>query len=198
VLIDLHKKEDCNIFADQDVSKLGEAYSLDAGFLAAIEEDPFENLSEVQDLFHNTLALSTTAPERELIRRLAELIGTRAARLSACGVAAICKMKGWDTCHVGADGSVFNKYPHFKVRGAQALKEILGWGEENGKGEGDPVELFPAEDGSGVGAALIAALTLERVMQGQNAGIKDAGAMKKAAEEAQRIKPHHHEEGTKA
>jgi hexokinase len=194
VLLDLHKQPDCHMFENQDVSKLSKAYSLDAGFLAAIEQDPFENLSEVQELFQNSLSLTTTKPELELIRRLAELIGTRAARLSACGVAAICKMKGWDTCHVGADGSVFNKYPHFKVRGAQALKEILDWPEKSGKGKGDPIELFPAEDGSGVGAALIAALTLKRVIAGQNAGIKDPEAMKKAAESAQKLKPHHHEE----
>ena len=34
-----------------------------------------------------------------------------------------------------------------------------------------------AEDGSGVGAALIAALTLKRVQEGKYAGIRDAKAM---------------------
>ncbi|KAF2478211.1 uncharacterized protein BDR25DRAFT_8830 [Lindgomyces ingoldianus] len=181
VLLDLHQNQDCAIFETQDVSKLTKAYSLDAGFLSFIEEDPFENLSETHDLFQNKLGISCTKPELELIRRLAELVGTRAARLSACGVAAICKKKGWETCHVGADGSVFNKYPHFKVRGAQALKEILDWPADKGKGKDDPIEILPAEDGSGVGAALIAALTLKRVQQGQNAGIRDPEAMLKAA-----------------
>ncbi|ORX94747.1 hexokinase-domain-containing protein [Clohesyomyces aquaticus] len=177
VLLDLHQNQDCKIFEDQDVSKLSKAYSLDAGFLSAIEEDPFENLSETHDLFQNKLNLICTKPELELIRKLAELIGTRAARLSACGVAAICKKKGWTNCHVGADGSVFNKYPHFKVRGAQALKEILDWPANKGKGKNDPIEILPAEDGSGVGAALIAALTLKRVQLGQNAGIRDPKSM---------------------
>jgi len=129
-------------------------------------------LSETSDLFQNKLGLSTTQPELELIRRLAELIGTRAARLSACGVAAICKKKGYETCHVGADGSVFNKYPHFKARGAQALKEILDWPEKKDLNEKDPIEILAAEDGSGVGAALIAALTLKRVKEGNFAGIQ--------------------------
>lgn len=125
----------------------------------------------------STLGLQCTKPELELIRRLAELIGTRAARLSSCGVAAICKKKGYKTAHVGADGSVFNKYPHFKARGAQALREILGWPDKKSKREADPVEIMTAEDGSGVGAALIAALTLKRVKEGQLAGIKDAKSM---------------------
>ncbi|OCK75040.1 hypothetical protein K432DRAFT_309444 [Lepidopterella palustris CBS 459.81] len=173
VLVDLHGNPDVKIFDGQDIGKLKKAYSLDASFLAQIEEDPFENLSETQDLFANKLSITTSKPELELCRRLAELIGTRAARLSACGVAAICKKKGISSCHVGADGSVFNKYPHFKARGAQALREILDWP----KGKKDPIEILPAEDGSGVGAALISALTLKRCKEGQTAGIRDPEAM---------------------
>ena len=131
-------------------------------------------MQETHDIFLNQLGLRCQKPELELIRRLAELIGTRAARLSACGVAAICKKKDFKTAHVGADGSVFNKYPHFKARGAVALREILDWGEKKpGKRERDPVEILPAEDGSGVGAALIAALTIKRVQEGNLAGIRN-------------------------
>jgi hexokinase len=139
--------------------------------LLTIYRDPFENLSETGDLFQNKLGISPNRSELELIRRLAELIGTRAARLSACGVAAIAKKKGYESCHVGADGSVFNKYPHFKQRGAQALREILDWPEKKNAREEDPIEILAAEDGSGVGAALIAALTLQRVKDGNMAGI---------------------------
>lgn len=136
-----------------------------------MSSDPFENLQETEDLFKDKLQLSTTRPERELVRRAAELIGTRAARFSACGVAAICTKKNLQPCHVGADGSVFNKYPHFKARGAQALREILDWPAKSKPGEEDPVEILAAEDGSGVGAALIAALTHKRFSQGNTAGI---------------------------
>jgi hexokinase len=127
-------------------------------------------------LILNTLGIDATKPELELCRRLAELIGTRAARLGSCGVAAICKKMDWKACHVGADGSVFNKYPHFKARGAQALREILDWPKEQRK---DPIDIRAAEDGSGVGAALIAALTLKRVQDGVTAGIRDPEGMLK-------------------
>ena len=120
---------------------------------------------------YDKLEIKCERPELELIRRTAELIGTRAARLSACGIAAICTKKGYKTAHVGADGSVFNKYPHFKARGAQALREILDWPAKQNASEEDPVEVLAAEDGSGVGAALIAALTLKRVKNGNLAGI---------------------------
>ena len=185
VLLDLHEKDSCEIFVNQDLSSLQKPYSLDASFLSLIEEDPFENLSETHDLFKQKLGIDATKPELELCRRLAELIGTRAARLSACGIAAICKKKNIKSCHVGADGSVFNKYPHFKARGAQALREILDWEEPVKKpglgrrGQEDPVDIRPAEDGSGVGAALIAALTIKRVKEGNLAGVRDVGGLKK-------------------
>lgn len=173
VLVDLHDNKSCKVFQGQDISKLRKAYTLDSSFLSMIEEDPFENLTETGDLFHKELGIKANKPELELCRRLAELIGTRAARLSACGVAAICKKKDIETCHVGADGSVFNKYPHFKARGAVALKEILDWE----KGEKDPISILAAEDGSGVGAALIAALTIKRVKAGNLAGIRKVEGM---------------------
>ena len=173
VLVDLHDNKSCKVFQGQDIGKLRKAYTLDSSFLSMIEEDPFENLSETGDLFHRELGIRTNKPELELCRRLAELIGTRAARLSACGVAAICKKKNIKTCHVGADGSVFNKYPRFKARGAVALREILDWKE----GEKDPISILAAEDGSGVGAALIAALTIKRVKAGNLAGIRNVEGM---------------------
>ncbi|KAK3341673.1 hexokinase-domain-containing protein [Lasiosphaeria hispida] len=171
IMVDLHDNHETHIFANQDISKLRKAYSLDSSFLSAIEEDPFENLSETAELFQSKLDIRANGPELELIRRAAELIGTRAARLSACGVAAISIKKGYETCHVGADGSVFNKYPHFKARGAQGLREILDWPEKEDPKADDPIEVLAAEDGSGVGAALIAALTLQRVQAGNMHGI---------------------------
>ena len=112
--------------------------------------------------------LAADKNDLEMCHRVAQLIGTRAARLSACGIAAICRKKNWDTCRVGADGSVFAKYPHFKERCALALREIFDW-----KTEEDPIQVKSAEDGSGVGAALVAALTIKRVEEGIYCGIKN-------------------------
>lgn len=70
---------------------------------------------------------------------------------------------------------MFEKYPNFKARGAKALREILDWPDN----EPDRIVMSGAEDGSGVGAALIAALTLERVKQGNLVGIRNKDAIKK-------------------
>jgi hexokinase len=91
VLLDLHAQN--LIFEGKSLTKLSEPYSLDTSVLAEIESDPFENLIETGDMFIQKFGLECTEPELRLIRRLAELIGLRAARLSACGVAAIAKKK---------------------------------------------------------------------------------------------------------
>lgn len=168
ILVDLSQEKKL-FFQDQDTTKLMEPFIMDTSFPAKIEEDPFENLSDVQELFQSVLGIQVTLPERKVIRRLAELIGERSARLSVCGIAAICKKRGYKTAHAAADGSVYNKYPGFKERAAKALRDIFEWESEE-----DPITIIPAEDGSGVGAAVIAALTEKRLASGLSVGVTGA------------------------
>lgn len=168
-LMDLY--EQGFIFKDQDVSKLKTPYIMDTSYPSRIEEDPFENLEDTDDLFSNDLKIKTTVPERKLIRRLSELIGTRAARLSVCGIAAVCKKRGYKTGHIAADGSVFNLYPDFKPRAHQGLRDIYDWTEKDDSKL--PIIIVPAEDGSGAGAAIIAAVTEKRLAKGLSVGIPE-------------------------
>ena len=164
VLIDYHARN--FIFKGQSIDKLKEPYSLETATLSDIETDPNENLIDVQEMLQKKYDIDATFPEVQLVRRLAELIGTRSARLSAAGVAAICKKKGITKCHVGADGSVYAKYPHFRERGAQALRDIFG-------PSGDDIKILPAEDGSGVGAALISAVVVRLQKDGKQVSAKE-------------------------
>jgi hexokinase len=61
-------------------------------------------------VFSYFFGIETTLEERQFFRSLAKLIGRRAARLSACGIAAIVSKKGYleEGCAVGADGSLYN------------------------------------------------------------------------------------------
>lgn len=61
-------------------------------------------------IFSHFFALETTLAERQFLRAIARLVGRRAARLSACGIAAIVGKKGYldKGCSVGADGSLYN------------------------------------------------------------------------------------------
>lgn len=154
ILLNLH--EEGKLFDDQDIMRLRLPYALDATFLSRAEEDISPGLQDMRNAFVETLNLDTSLGELKACRYLIELIATRAARLYACGIAAICKKEDLAACHIGVDGSVFNKYHGFKQRAVQGLREIFDWSPN----EVDSIVLSPSEDGSSVGAALAAALVM--------------------------------------
>lgn len=158
--------------AQEKMDKLRTPYILDTGFLSIIENDDSQDLSEAKSSFNQALGLDLEYQELIATRRLALQIGIRGARLCTVGVAAICRKKGIQKGHVAADGSVANKHPKFKQRWAEALGEVLDWDAAKRKEEGDPITITSAEDGSGVGAAVIAAMTIERAGKGNRVGIK--------------------------
>lgn len=154
VLLDLQERG--IIFGDADVAKLRKAYQIDTEFLSAVEnESPDSIITRFQDL----LEIMPTTEEAELLCQLGRIIAIRSARLCSCGIAAICNMKSITRGHVAADGSVANKHPDFKTRWAEALGEALDWPKDRSH---DPITIISAEDGSGIGAAIISAMTLER------------------------------------
>ncbi|QSL66539.1 hypothetical protein MERGE_000919 [Pneumocystis wakefieldiae] len=111
-------------------------------------------------LFKTHFNIECTIFERKIIKKITKLITNRSAYLSACGIAAICKKKNIKECSVGVDGSIINKYPGFKKQVCDALVYIY-------EPYGDKIKLINAQDGSGVGAAIIAALTTERKKRGE-------------------------------
>lgn len=167
IVVELYERN--IIFAKQDASKLREPYSLDTGFLSTIENDQSTGMIETRKLFQDKLGFEASPEELIFSQRLAEAIAVRGSRLCTCGIAAICRKKGIKSGHVAADGSVANKHPTFKKRWAAAIGEVLDWTEHRIQ---DPISITSAEDGSGVGAAVIAAMTLKRKKEGNMAGIK--------------------------
>ncbi|KAI0733327.1 hexokinase [Fomitopsis betulina] len=145
------------LFLGQNTYKLEIPYSFDTAFLSLMESDPTDELLMIIGIFTHFFAVETTLAERQFFRALAKLVGRRAARLSACGIAAIVSKMGYldEGCVVGADGSLYKKYPSFAERVHEGLQDIFG---EKGKN----IVTTNAEDGSGIGAAIIAAMTKER------------------------------------
>ena len=162
--VDLHSRDVVFENINDEQKKLLETpYCMDTGFLSTLENDPTPNLSQAESAFQSTLAnLTPSFDELTLFQGLAKLIAIRGARLSACGVSAICRRIGVRQGHVAADGSVAIKHPRFKERWESAVKEILDMKMGLAGADGEGIELTSAEDGSGVGAAVICALTMGR------------------------------------
>ena len=98
------------LFLGQNTYKIETPYSFDTAFLSLMESDPTDELLMIIGIFNYFFALETTLAERQFFRALAKLVGRRAARLSACGIAAIVSKMGYleEGCAVGADGSLYN------------------------------------------------------------------------------------------
>lgn len=174
ILVDLYEQGTIleNYKADSEgIKALNTPYILDTEVLSIIELDPFENLQDTLDLLKKKMHLEFTQPERKLIRKLSELIGTRAARLAICGIAAASTKTGQLKGHIACDGSVYSKYPNFVLRAEDGLADIFDWKKQGLTPANYPIKLVAAEDGSGVGAAIIAALTNARLLKGLSVGL---------------------------
>ncbi|TID14897.1 hypothetical protein CANINC_004568 [Pichia inconspicua] len=163
ILLDYHSQG--LIFVGQKVDKLMVPYSMDTSFPSNIEK--FSGKT-VGIMFKKHFQLNTTIGERAIIYRLCTIIGTRAARLSAVAVAALLLKQRVRSGNCACDGSVFNKYPLFRERVLEAVGAIYGV-----KSYQLPFNLTHAEDGSGVGAAIIACLTERRLREGKSVGVHE-------------------------
>jgi hexokinase len=129
-------------------------YKFETAYMSRIERDHTSDLLDTKMVLQELLNIPYPAPrDRRIVRRICELVATRAARLSAVGVAAVVTEmeRVNDGCTVAIDGSVYEHYPHFGNRMKDALHELLGMFEEN-------VNIVLGKDGSSVGAGVIAAL----------------------------------------
>jgi hexokinase len=96
---------------------------------------------------------------RRVIVEVCDIVATRGARLSAAGIFGILKKLGRDTMRDGEkqkgviamDGGLYEHYSKFSSCMESTLKELLG--EE----VAENIVIKHSNDGSGIGAALLAA-----------------------------------------
>ncbi|KAL3093423.1 hypothetical protein niasHT_027430 [Heterodera trifolii] len=119
------------------------------GFMHSTDGNPFAKVGEML----RAIGISnSSAADCANVAYLSSLIGTRAAHLCACGLAAILNRMQRPRVTIGVDGSVFRFHPTFKFNLDQKIKALLAV----------KCEFFMvlSEDGSGRGAAVAAAVAL--------------------------------------
>ncbi|MHB8829726.1 MAG: hypothetical protein ACYC6Q_09415 [Syntrophales bacterium] len=127
-------------------SALTIAYSLTAKQMAgAVQGGDFFADAGIPDA-----SVADIAGAREICR----IVSRRAARLAGTAIAAVVSWmnSALDELHVIAiDGSLFEKYPGFQEEMREALHELYG-------AQAARIAFKPAQDGSGLGAAIVAAV----------------------------------------
>jgi len=151
ICVDLIKKG--KLFHGKISSKFDTPHSFDTAYMSRIERDHSKDLSDTASVLDDLMGVpNPDVLSRQIVKRICELVGVRAARMSAVGIAGVVsKMGKLAGCDIAVDGSVFQHYPHFPNRVRDALAEIFGMQAEN-------ITFNLTQDGSGVGAALIAAV----------------------------------------
>ncbi|KAG2176134.1 hypothetical protein INT43_005367 [Umbelopsis isabellina] len=132
---------------------LNKQWSFETAYMSTIEADATQDLSDTQHVLESILAIpTTTLIDRQIVKKVCEFVGVRAARLSAAGLGAVLSHcnKVEEGCTIAIDGSVFEFYPNFADNMMAGLKELFGDQIEN------KVKFSLARDGSGLGAAVIA------------------------------------------
>ncbi|KAF9429512.1 glucokinase [Podila epigama] len=134
---------------------LNQMWTFETAYMSTIEADATPHLHATRKILESTLSFpETTMNDRQIVKLVVELVGKRAARLSAAALAGILEHTGaWKSkAAIGIDGSLFEFYPSFDTDIMDGLVETFG--EEVRKN----VSIGLAQDGSGVGAALCALL----------------------------------------
>lgn len=141
---------DINLFGGQTCSNLNTPYRFASHFMSQIEADNSPDLAGVSAVLKSIGINQSTVPVRQFVKTVCHLVAARSARLAAAGVSAIVQQIDHSDkpVNVAIDGSVFELYPGYQDAMRAALLE-LGYGQ---------VTLSLAKDGSGLGAALTAAI----------------------------------------
>jgi hexokinase len=129
-------------------SKVSAPYSFDSRQASDVECDESDDLHLVREIEAAVWGVSgSSLPDRRLVQTVCRLVTERAARLTAAAIAAVVvQIDQTDPVTVAFDGSLYEAHSSFRGRLEGAL-ELLGC----------RVRLKLSKDGSGLGAALVAA-----------------------------------------
>jgi len=152
--------EEAEFFGDTVPPKLKIPFILRTPHMSAMHHDTSSDLRVVGSKLKDVLEISNTSLKmRRVIVEVCDIVATRGARLSAAGIFGILKKLGRDTVKDGEkqkavialDGGLYEHYSKFSSCMESTLKELLG--EE----VADNIVIQHSNDGSGIGAALLAA-----------------------------------------
>lgn len=135
----------------QGLSAFSKEYSFKTEYMSLIAAGNFDIPAEFE-------LNNATSDDREALKNICRIVSLRSARLSGMAIAAVVTWMdpGLEREHtVGIDGSLFEGYPGFKDNITGVFNDLFGV-------RASRIRLEMAKDGSGIGAAIIAAVASGR------------------------------------
>lgn len=149
LILDLIKKD--HLFAGQVPAVFADTARFAGEHMAILQAGSSE---AAQALARELFGRNLTPSERRLLARVCQLVSRRSARIAAALIAGSLKRverRSKQRVTVAVDGSLFAKYPGYSRLLATAIQELDGPASKG-------VRLQLTQDGSGIGAAVIAAV----------------------------------------
>ncbi|KAI3525012.1 hypothetical protein L1887_03683 [Cichorium endivia] len=152
--------EEAALFGDMVPRNLKTPFILRTPEMSAMHHDTSPDLVVVGNKLKDILEISNTSLKtRKIVVKLCNIITTRGARLAASGILGILKKLGRDVFRDGEtpktviamDGGLYEHYTEYSKCLENTLYELVG--DELS----DSIKLVHSNDGSGIGAALLAA-----------------------------------------
>ncbi|KAM0887677.1 hypothetical protein ACQ4PT_028855 [Festuca glaucescens] len=128
--------------------------------LCAMQQDSSNDLGEVQLILRDVIGVDRSSlAERRVIVDVSDCIVKRGGRLAGAGIAGILQKMESDSSGlvlgrrtaVAMDGGLYENYPQYRTYMTEAMVELLG------PKDSENIVVEHTKDGSGIGAALLAA-----------------------------------------
>ncbi|KAF4398087.1 hypothetical protein G4B88_022289 [Cannabis sativa] len=152
--------EEVSLFGDTVPPKLRIPFILRTPHMSAMHHDTSPDLKVVAEKLRDILEIpNSSLKARKLIVQLCDVVATRGARLAAAGILGILKKLGRETTKEGEnqktvialDGGLYEHYSAYSNCLETTIAELLG------EKVSESIVIEHSNDGSGIGAALLAA-----------------------------------------
>nr|AUX15120.1 hexokinase [Sogatella furcifera] len=140
------------LFCGKGSDTLFKKYAFETRYVSEIEADPAGVYDKCRSILRDDLGLEHTSEQDAVnVRFICECVSRRAADLCSAGLATLIdKMPHYPTVTIGVDGSVYRYHPHFHNLMIAKIRQLC-------RPDCD-FKLMLSQDGSGRGAALVAAV----------------------------------------
>ena len=137
-------------------------------FLSEIEADPVGDFERCRHVMFSLGLVGVGEDDLSAMRYICECVSRRAAFMCAAGITALLKKMDYKDTTIAVDGSLFRHHPHFHNVMKSRVTQLMGVEYK--------FDMILSEDGSGRGAALVAAVlqsSKEKPVQTISRGILD-------------------------
>ncbi|XP_011254734.1 hexokinase type 2 isoform X3 [Camponotus floridanus] len=132
-----------------DLRKRGKFFTK---YVSEIENDPKGRYTNCREILAELGLRNVSDQDCENVRYVCSVVSRRAAHLVSAGIATLLNKMSEDNVTVGIDGSVYRFHPHFHDLMTAKISELQPY----------KFDLMLSHDGSGRGAALVAAVASQR------------------------------------